>query len=130
VSTPVQDREIQLYYIAEGELRMFEVAPEGSERTWLGVAIGGAIAFGVGDLTIKNLSPYHHAIFVVGFWVSVLACIYFANKVRRARSMTKSVASDVRKRPKDSPISAGNIPATVPRSRLRFRWPLSRDNNS
>ncbi len=126
LSTPVQEREIQLYYVAEGELRMLETGPEGSERMWLGVAIATAIAFGIGDITIKNLSPYHHAIFLVGFWVGVLACFYFGNKTRRARSLTKGIASDVRKRPKDSLVVEKALQAPT-RARWRLRWPLSRD---
>lgn len=126
LDTPVQDRKIQYYFVSEVELRMFDEGLEGTERFPLGIAIGAAVACAIVDRTVKGLSPNNHALFVWGFFVSIALCLYFANKVRKARSLIKNIVQDVRKRPREFPISEGDIPDLIV-SKWEFRWPIHRN---
>jgi hypothetical protein len=106
LDTPVQDRSIPHFFISEVELAMLETGSGNSDRSVSGLALGAAIAFGIADRTVKNLSPYNHALFVVGFWVLLVLAAYSAFRALRARSLNKKTAAAVRQRKtSDSPSS-------------------------
>jgi hypothetical protein len=104
LDTPVQDRSIQHYYIAEIELAMLERGSGSTDRTIAGLAVGIAATCGVVDRTVGHLSAYNHAIFVVGFWVFLVLAAYSGYRAREARSLNRQTAADVRERKtQDSP---------------------------
>lgn len=129
LATPVQDREIPHYFIAEVELRMLETGSGNSDRTISGLAFGAAIAFGVVDRTVKDLSPYNHALFVMGFWAFMLVAFYSAYRALRARAVNRSIAADVRKRKTDSTSSfiTGTDDSVTMRQKIG-RW-ISREDH-
>ena len=98
LDTPVQDRSIPHYFISEVELAMLETGSGNTDRTVAGLAFGASVAFGVADRTVKDLGPYNHALFVVGFWALLLVAGYSALRAWRARSLNVKTAAAVKQR--------------------------------
>jgi hypothetical protein len=119
LSSSVQGRNVQHYYISQTELSMLEKAPEGSERTWSGVAVGGIVAFGLAHETLA-LTPYHAAVVNVGLGTSFLLSIYFGLKVLRARSLSREITASVRTRPQDPTLPVP--PVTTSKFHWRKPW--------
>ncbi len=122
LDTAVQDRTIQHYYISEVELAMLEACSGNADRTYMGLALGAAIAFGIVDRTVKNLSPYNHAIFVVGFWAFMFLAVYSGRRAIKAYSLNRKIAADVRKRKTDDSVNEAPAAADQTRRNRAWRW--------
>jgi len=118
-----QERTLRTYYVADVELMSIRNAGEATERTYLGIAIGCTVAFGIVVKTVSGLSQYRHGVFVALFFASCFATIYFAHRAWRASSAVSRIIREIRARP-----VPGNEPdIIVPPSRF-LAWRTSRQN--
>jgi hypothetical protein len=114
------DRTFLMHPITDHELTVLEVAKGNGDTTWLGVAIGAAITLIVVVNTVKKLSPYHHALFVLGACVTIVAVVYFAIRARNSRSLVQRTINEVRRRKEDGSQRSAELQLSIWRRCWQF----------